>query len=142
MSQLRHISSNLRAALAVVAIWMLMFSAVTSGSAAAYAGDPVYRDNASASVGLFACFKRHMTQRADAPNEKAPPGHANKGHHCPDCCLVAQAVAAVLPERVATVARPLTAPPSPICYLAESSRSPESAHARAVNGARAPPALA
>jgi hypothetical protein len=139
MSHMRHISISMRAALAVFAVWMLAFSAVTSGAAAASAANLSYTSNAPASVGLFACFKRHMTQRADAADEKAPAGHSSKGHHCPDCCLAAQAVAAVLPARVATIAKPLPAESYAVSYLAATSRDPEGAPTRAANGARAPP---
>jgi hypothetical protein len=135
MSQLRAISSGIRSAIAVVAVWGLMLGVAASGAAAANAANP--SSETSASGGLFACFKRHMTHQTDVAGEKTPERQSKK-HHCPDCCLAAHAAAAVLPARLATIARPSQAP-QPIAYLAATSREPESFSSRTVNGARAPP---
>lgn len=141
MSQWRHISGRIRAAIAVVAMWSLMFGVSAAGAAAASAADPVFRNNGAASGGLFACFKRHMTQRAEAAGaEKAPEGQGSARHHCP-CCLAAHAAAAVLPERLATPARPPRAAPSQIRRLSFTAHEPESVGFRAAHGARAPPTL-
>ncbi|MCC3245555.1 hypothetical protein LG047_09510 [Methylocystis sp. WRRC1] len=139
MSQGRDISDRLRAAIAVVAIWSLMFSVVTSGAVNASAATFALRNNAAASVGLFACFKRHMTHHADAAGEAAPEKRTSTDRHCPDCCLAAHAGAAVLPERLATVVRPAPAA-APVAYRVATSREPKSVPPPRVNGARAPPA--
>ncbi len=138
MSQLRPISSGIRAAIAVVVVWALMFGVATSGAAAASAADVSLRNGPNGGAGLFACFKRHMTQRVDVADEKSSDRQPVSKRHCPDCCLAAQAVAAVLPERLSTIARPSQAP-QPVAYLDATSREPESFSSRTVNGARAPP---
>jgi Protein of unknown function (DUF2946) len=136
MSQLRDIGVSLRAAFAVVAVWALMFSMSASSAAAVGASD------AGASVqvqngGLFACFKRHMTQRADATG-KAPDGRHAGRHHCPHC-LAAHTAAAVLPDRLSTPAELLRAPPQRVAPPATTARQPESVALRSAHGARAPP---
>lgn len=141
MSQLRLIGVRIRVAIAIVTVWALMFGASMTGVATANAADVVLKSNSAASGGLFACFKRHMTQRADATGDKASPegDHAGK-HHCP-CCLAAASVAAVLPSRVAAGIASFPAP-RPIFYVVESSDAREHLSSRSAHGARAPPALA
>jgi hypothetical protein len=140
MSQLRDIADKLRAALGVVVVWALMFGVSASGAAAADASDLAFR-NAPQTGGLFACFKRHMTQRADAADEKAPDSrHAGK-HRCP-LCLAAHTAAAVLPDRLSSTAELLRRPPSRIAPPATAAREPESLALRSAHGARAPPFLA
>lgn len=137
MSHLRAISSRIRATIAVLAVWAMVFGMASSGAAAANATDLVYKNNAF-SGGLFACFKRHMTQHGDFANEKAPDHNSSKGHHCP-CCLAAHAAAALLPERVPAIARPASPAWAPISYRAVSNRAPENFLSQTANGARAPP---
>jgi hypothetical protein len=138
MSQSVGISSRIRAAIAMMVVWALMFSVSASGAATAAATDFVFKNNNSASVGLFACFKRHMTQRVDAASaDKAQDEQKGASHHCP-CCLAAHTAAAVLPARLATPAPPRAAP-SHICRLAYTAHEPDGVGSRAAHGARAPP---
>jgi hypothetical protein len=137
MSQLRDIGFRLRAAIAIVAVWALMFGASASGAAAADVSDLAFRNPAQAE-GLFACFKRHMTQRADAAGEKSSENRSGGKHHCP-LCLAAHAAAAVLPGRLAAPAELLRAPPLRITPPATAAREPESLALRSAHGARAPP---
>lgn len=137
MSQFRDIGSGLRAVVAIAALWALMFGVSATGAASAAASDLAFR-NAPQSGGLFACFKRHMTQRADASNDKAPDSrHAGK-HKCP-LCLAAHASAAVLPDRLSSPAELLRAPPSRIAPPAQAVGAPQGLALRSAHGARAPP---
>lgn len=138
MSQLRNMGVNMRAAIAFVAAWALMFSVATTGAVAASANDIVLKNSGAARVGLFACFKRHMTQGAAAEDEKTSEKQGSRSHHCP-CCLAAHAAAAVLPDRTDVGIRS-TAPPARFNHVVVPSRAPASVALRAVNGARAPPA--
>lgn len=137
MSQLRHISRRIRAAIAVIAVWALALSVSASGAAAANASDIVFKNNSAASGGLFACFKRHMTQRADAVSDKSSERQDPAKHHCP-CCLAAHAAAAVLPSRIATPSAPLRAP-TRLYLLAATAHAPENVAFHSAHGARAPP---
>jgi hypothetical protein len=140
MSQLRLIGVRVRVAIAIVTVWALMFGASMTGAATANATDAVLKSGDAVSGGSFACFKRHMTQRAEASGKASPEGgHAGK-HHCP-CCLAAAAVAAVLPTRVAAGVASVPAPRR-VFYLVENSDAPENLSSRSAHGARAPPALA
>ena len=135
MSQLRDIGDRLRATIAIIAVWALMFSVSASGAAAVESG--VSFQN-SASGGLFACFKQHMTQRADAVGEKAPDSqHAGK-HHCP-MCLAAHTATAVLPDRISSPSEFLQASVSRVSPPAQATREPEGLALRSAHGARAPP---
>lgn len=136
MSQFCDIGVKLRAAIAVVTVWALMFGVSASGAAAAVASDTSFRQEASS--GLFACFKRHMTQRADAANEKAPEGQGAVQHHCP-LCLAAHTAAAVLPDRLSSPTERSLSPPSRIAPPAFATRVPEGLSLRSAHGARAPP---
>jgi hypothetical protein len=136
MSQLRDIGGKLRAAIAIVAVWSLMFSVSASGAAAAAASDTSFKN--APSGGLFACFKRHMTQRADSGGEKAPDGQNAGKHHCP-LCLAAHTAAAVIPDRLSAPAELLRTPPSRIAPPVQSAREPEGLSLRSAHGARAPP---
>jgi hypothetical protein len=128
----------LRAAIAVVVACALMFSVSAAGAAVASETDFTLKNNGSASGGLFACFKRHMTQRAAAASaDKAQDGQKSAKHHCP-CCLAAHQAAAVLPSRVATPAV-LRVAPSPLYRLTFTACEPEGVRSRAAHGARAPP---
>lgn len=141
MSQLRLIGVRLRVAIAIVTVWALTFGASMTGATTATATDAVLKSESAASGGLFACFKRHMTQRADATGDRAAPegGHAGK-HRCP-CCLAAASAAAVLPARIAAGIASFPAP-RPVFYIVENSDAPENLSSRSAHGARAPPALA
>lgn len=139
MSQWSFISGRIRAAIAVVVIMTLTFGLTASGASAAAGAGFGVKNNASHVGGLFACFKMRMTQRADAANEKAPVDHASREHRCP-CCLASHAVAAFLPERLASTAVASPAPGGVISYLPSASREPEGFRVRSVHGARAPPA--
>jgi hypothetical protein len=136
MSHWRDIGGKIRAAIAIVAVWALMFN-VAASNAAAGPADLVFKNNAQASAGLFACFKRHVTQRADAAGGKAPgSNHAGK-HRCP-CCLAASAAAAVLPERVAAGGGRIPVP-KPVHYFVVGAAAPKNNSSRYAHGARAPP---
>jgi hypothetical protein len=138
MSQSRHISRALRAAIAILVAWALMFSVSAAGAAVASETEVSIKNNGSTSLGLFACFKRHMTQRADgASADKAQDDQKSAKPHCP-CCLAAHTAAAVLPTRLATPAAPRAAP-LPIYRLSFTAHAPEGAGSRAAHGARAPP---
>ncbi len=138
MSQLRHISRSIRVVIAIITCWALMFSVAASGAAAANAADIVFKNNDNApSVGLFACFKRHMTQRADSGAEKATQERGPAKHHCP-CCLAAHSAAAVLPQRLATPTAPARVS-TPVNLLAPTAHEPESVAFHSAHGARAPP---
>jgi hypothetical protein len=142
MSQLQNLSVKLRAAIAIVAVFALAFSASATGAASAT--DIVLKNKSFVSGGLFACFKRHVTQRAEAPDaasEKAAPegNHAGK-HHCP-CCLVASSAAAVLPARMPAAAA-LTPAREPVFYAELTVGAPKTPSSRCAHGARAPPAHA
>lgn len=138
MSQLRAICRRMSAAIKLVVVLALLLGVSASGAAAA-APDPGFTKDQPQSAGLFACFKRHMTQHADAAGaEKAREGHKNLKHPCPSCCLAAHGVFAVLPSRVATPAAPRRAP-SPLYPLSRTAHEPEGIGTRAAHGARAPP---
>ncbi|WP_457798750.1 DUF2946 family protein [Methylocystis sp. S23] len=138
MSQLRDIGLKIRAAIAIVAVWALMFGVSVTGAATASATDVALKRNSAVSGGLFACFKRHLTQRADADaGDKAPAEKHGGKHHCP-CCLAASAGAALLPERIATGAGPVPSP-KPVFYCVASGDALENVSSRSAHGARAPP---
>jgi hypothetical protein len=139
MSQLDDILRRLRAAIAIVVMWALMFGVSAAGAAAADANDAVLKNNDSGSVGLFACFKRHMTQRGDAAGEKSDQKHDAAKHRCP-CCLAAHwAAAAVLPARLGAAA-PLPPVPVRVAPFAATTHRPPGVAFHYANGARAPPA--
>jgi hypothetical protein len=138
MSQLDDILRRLRAAIAIVVMWALMFGVSAAGAAAADANDFVLKNNDARSVGLFACFKRHMTQRGDAAGERSDQRQDAAKHHCP-CCLAAHSAAAVLPTRLGASAPPPLAPVRVAPFAATTHRPPGVAFHYA-NGARAPPA--
>lgn len=137
MSQSHVIRGKLREIITIIAVLSLMFSVSFSAAAAASASDLVVRSDGTAGVGLFACFKHHMTQRADATTDKTKDTKSAGKHHCP-CCLAAQAAAAVLPERLPIFAAPV-ASSTRVDYLADASDAPRLVPDRRANGARAPP---
>jgi hypothetical protein len=83
----------------------------------------------------------HMAQNA-MPDAAHTGGGGDQSDHirCP-CCLATHAAPAVLPERLATVTRPMRVVVTPAHYLDLSSPEPKTTAPGAVNGARAPPAL-
>jgi hypothetical protein len=138
MSQMGDIAVRIRAAISIVVVWALMFSFSVSAAAAANADGPVLKDKNPVGIGFFACFKRHMTQRADVAVDKVHEGNSSgKRHQCP-CCLAATSAPAVLPDRVDAAAQPA---PSPIriAFVAETTIATRGAQTGAANGARAPP---
>jgi hypothetical protein len=140
MSHMRDIGQRIRSAIAIVAVWALMFSVAASGAAAASATDVAFRNsNNTAGVGLFACFKRHVTQRADAATDKTPASNHASKHLCP-CCLAAGMAAAVLPERLALEAGFSTAP-KPVSYPSSASLVRDCGLSPFINGARAQPSI-
>jgi hypothetical protein len=140
MSHMRDIGQRIRATIAIVAVWALMFSVTASGASAVGAADIVFKNNNNpAGVGLFACFKRHVTQRADSTTDKSPAGdHAGK-HLCP-CCLAASVAPAVLPERLA-LATDATLAPETISYPSAATSARDGGLSPFINGARAPPSV-
>ncbi len=139
MSHLRDIGERIRVAIVIAAVWALMFGVSASGAAAASATDIILKNNDKVGVGLFACFKRHMTQHADAASDKAPATDYAGKHHCP-CCLAATMAAAVLPERLAPVMRPLQAE-RPVSYSVAATFARDGCSSPSINGARAPPSI-
>lgn len=139
MSHMRDIGERIRVAIVIAAVWALMFGVSASGAAVAGATDTVLKNNDKTAVGLFACFKRHMTQRADAASDKAPGTDYAGKHHCP-CCLAASMAAAVLPERLAPVTRPLQAQ-RPVSYSVAVTFARDGCSSPSINGARAPPSI-
>ncbi|PPD42659.1 MAG: hypothetical protein CTY15_11910 [Methylocystis sp.] len=138
MSQLGDIAVRLRAAISIVLVWALMFGVSVSAAAAAIADDAVLKNNNPSGIGLFACFKRHMTQRVDVAADKTHDGQSSgKRHHCP-CCLAATNAPAVLPDRIDAAAHPAPAPIR-IGFVAETEIVTRRAQTGAANGARAPP---
>ncbi len=137
MSQLRAMRREFRAAFAVAAACALMFSLLVSGvrPARAFAGSVGVACEHSlylAGLNIAAAQDGTETQQRGAP--------ARSGGKCPDCCLAAHASSAVLPERVASVARP-AAPAATIQLNAAAARPPESLTSSSANGARAPPSI-
>jgi len=138
MSQLRAMRREFRAAFAVAAVCALMLSLLLSGAvrpAHAFAGPiGVACDHSAYLAGLHVAVAQDgtETQRRGAP--------AQSGHKCPDCCLAAHANSAVLPERVASVARP-AGRPATIHHSSVAAQPPESFTSGGANGARAPPSL-
>ncbi len=138
MSQLRAMRREFRAAFAVAAVCALMLSLLFSGA--------VRPAHAFADSGGVACAHAAYlagSHTAAAQNWTEARRHgapARSGHKCPDCCLAAHANAAVLPERMAWVAR-LAERPATIHRNAIAARPPESLTSSGANGARAPPSI-
>ncbi len=136
MSQMRAQGGVVRAASAVVAVCALIFSLLVSGAAH---GPHAYNVGARAAHSAGACH--NPAGAADVVNKASQPVRGGDHIDCAQCCLAAVAGAAVLPGRVATLSRPPQLSSSPVRYFAFPTRKPETAASRAVNGARAPPAL-
>ncbi|MBM3553719.1 MAG: hypothetical protein FJX45_18730 [Alphaproteobacteria bacterium] len=138
MSQLRAMRREFRAAFAVAAVCALLFSLLVSGavrSAHAFAGSiSVACDHSEYLAGSpgVSVQDQTETQRRGAPAQTA--------HKCPDCCLAPHANSAVLPGRVASVARPASRPAT-IHHSAVAAEPPESLTSSGANGARAPPSI-
>lgn len=138
MSQLRAMRRGFRAAFAVAAVYALLFSLLVSGA--------IRPAHAFADYGGVACDHSaylagpHVATGQDSTEAKRQDAPAQSGRKCPDCCLAAHASSAVLPERVASVARPAERP-STIHLNATAARPPESLTSSSANGARAPPSV-
>ncbi|MBM3563117.1 MAG: hypothetical protein FJX48_08190 [Alphaproteobacteria bacterium] len=138
MSQLRAMRREFRAAFAVAAVCALVFSLLVSGAvrpAHAFPG----------SAGVACDHSEYVVKSHAAPAKnwidaqpRGAPSHF--GHKCPACCLAAHANSAVLPERVASFARPV-APAATIHHRAIAARPSESLTGSGANGARAPPSI-
>ncbi|MFO1103211.1 MAG: hypothetical protein U1E20_09945 [Methylocystis sp.] len=138
MSQLRAMRREFRAAFAVVAACALMLSLLLSGAARpahAFAGsEGVACEHFASLAGPLIAASQDATA---AMRHGAP---FRSGHKCPECCLAAHANSAVLPERMASIARS-AARPATIDHSAIGARPPESLTPSGANGARAPPAI-
>jgi hypothetical protein len=132
MSQMRALRLKLRAIAAVAAICALIFSLLVAG-----AHRP--RHDASHKTAQDAAICHDLGRHLDAIGSWTPTKdkHSDRAE-CPYCCLASLAGSAVLPGRIATLARPIRAA-SIISYYAFSALEPETIVASAVNGARAPP---
>lgn len=134
MSQMRAMRLELRAMFAAVAACALVFALLISG--AANAG----RMSTHNAVGAAMAGCQHDRDASVFGKASPTPSGGQTGHnHCPDCRLVTQAGAAVLPERLATMAR-LAPAAEHASYTAFASHEPITAVSKAANGARAPPA--
>lgn len=134
MSQMRAMRFELRAMVAVIAVCALVFSLLIAGAAHRM------HDGSSGKIALqgkthaVMCHDRVSAFDPSTPSKNGPVDHKT----CPDCCLAALVVSAVLPDRVATLARVIRAA-APISYVAFATRELEAPSSGAVNGARAPP---
>jgi len=95
---------------------------------------------ASDRVAPTACTLHHHESLALSGSVRHPSDDGSNNTHCPDCCLAAHGGAVMLPERVASLARPLAAIPAQIQYALSTTSEPESSEPSSINGARAPPA--
>jgi hypothetical protein len=125
---------ELRAIFAAVAACALVFSLLVSG--AANAGRMLTHN----AVGAATAGCPHDRDASIVGTASSKPSGGQTEHiHCPDCRLVTQAGSAVLPERLATMARPAPAA-AHAAYSAFASLEPIAAVSNTANGARAPPA--
>ena len=138
MSQMRAMRIELRAIVVVIAVCASIFGlflpAFThsrhdgASSLASQQGDS-----------HIACPE--LKRPSSAFGSSTAPANDRQSHQtqCPGCCLAALAASAVLPERVATLARPIRGASQVSYYASSSERKPETGASSAVNGARAPP---
>jgi hypothetical protein len=138
MSQLRAKRRELRTAFAVAAACALMLSLLLSGAVRPAHAFAASNGVACEHSGYFAQQLIAAAQDSTAAKRHGAP--ARSGHKCPDCCLSAHANSAVLPERVAAIAR-IAARPATIHHRAIAARPPESLATSGANGARAPPSI-
>lgn len=130
---------ELRAFFAAAIVCALLSSLLASGAMrVSRSADEL--SAASNSAAPTACNVHHRETLALSGSVRDSPDDGSNGVHCPDCCLAAHGGAVVLPERVASVARPLAAIPAQIRYALSITSEPESSERSSVNGARAPPA--
>lgn len=134
MSHTRDQRNEWRAISAVAAVCALVFALLVSGA----------QTGARAEASMRAASRGDMHQAicqhhaSDAAQNGTPDGGGrSKRGDCP-CCLVGQAGAAVLPERVVTVTR-VERTATHALYLPAAAVPPRFAFSQAVNGARAPP---
>jgi hypothetical protein len=137
MSQMRAMRVELRAIFAVAAVCALIFSLLVAGAMHQPRGDGL-NNIAQQQEHVATCHD--LARHLDANGSSTPANDGRQDHAgCPYCCLAALAGSAVLPERLATITRPVRAS-SPVFYYAFSAHEPDTAVASAANGARAPPA--
>jgi hypothetical protein len=137
MSQMRAMRVGLRAIAAVIAVCALVFSLLVAGAT------HHMREGASANIApqrqahMAVCHDYTLQLSAFGSSTPADDGPVDRTS-CPDCCLAALMASAVLPERIATFARPMRAA-APISYFAFAPNESDASVSGAVNGARAPP---
>lgn len=137
MSHLRTMRVNMRAIFAVGLACALIFGLFVS-SILYGAHAPAFAQSAGGVTVSCHNLAISVTQSREGGPTR-PDGHSG-AVGCPDCCLASHAGAAVLPDRFATVARPMRVAASRVRYFALSTHEMEAAVSTAVNGARAPPA--
>ncbi len=138
MSQLRAMRREYRAAFAVAAVCALILTLLLSG-----AGRPAHAFAGPEGVAcehLAYLTGQPIAAAQDSSDAERHNASAQSRHKCPDCCRAAHAHSAVLPQRVASVARPVGRPAT-IHHRAIAARPPESMPSRGANGARAPPSI-
>lgn len=141
MSQMRTIGVELRAIIAVVAACALAFSLLVSGAVTGANGSAHASGASKGGSAALACYHSRQDARVFGAAPVKPSGGQSGHIHCPDCCLATQISSAVLPERLATIARPTPASAERAPYSAISAHEPDTDDSNAVNGARAPPEL-
>jgi hypothetical protein len=139
MSQMRAMRMELRAIVAAAAVCALVFGLLVTGAGhrmqnGASAGD-------SRQVGAYTAMCQHFGLHKDVGDSSTPSGKGSGGGHaqCPNCCLAALVVSAVMPQRIATFLRPERTA-EPVVYFALATNIFETHVTGSVNGARAPPA--
>lgn len=136
MSQMRAMRSELRAIVAVAAVCALIFSLLVAGAMHRPRGDGL-NDLPQKQAHVATCHG--LAGHLGANGSSTPANDGQQDHEgCPYCCLAALAGSVVLPERLATIARPARAS-SPVSYYAFSAQEPETPLSNSANGARAPP---
>jgi hypothetical protein len=136
---MRAMRVELRAIAAVVAVCGLVFGLLVTGTPHRMRAG-VSMNNAYQNAAHMAMCHGNALQHA-ALNSKAPADNSrDDGANCPNCCLAVFMASAVLPERVATISRPLRVAAT-ISYYAFTPNVFDAVISGAVNGARAPPAL-
>jgi hypothetical protein len=138
MSQMRAMRIELRAIVAVTSVCALIFSLLIAGTMyrPRYGASHITAQQQDAQLATCHDVMQHM----QAHGSSTPMNDGSHHTGCPGCCLASLASAAVLPERLATLQRPMRVA-SPISYYAFSAHEPETNISSAVNGARAPPVL-
>jgi hypothetical protein len=127
----------LRAIFAIASVFALLFGLFVSGAAQASRANASHLVASMSGDRVVTCHDSRLLRLAHDPSG---PGKGSSQENCPACCLAAHPSAAVLPERLVTLARPAPVVALTTLYSAFSTREPESSTSSAVNGARAPPA--